>query len=265
MKSRKKRDGKLYVCVAVIALVFCAAGGMFLLKKEPSEQNKPNQRQNAEKAEETEKAEGTEKSEPNPYEEFTPLDGENPTLGFALEEKDLVLEQVGCYTGPYVEDGSDLQVEQVAAVIIRNTSDKMLQLLQLELMIDGQEALFQISNLPAGAQVLAMEMNRISVSEESRIEYNQEASVFLEDASLHEDILEVSGKDGRLTVGNRTEESLKNVYVYYKTKRDEDSYLGGITYRVGFEEIPARTSIEEEAGHFKESSSRILDIRIRDT
>lgn len=253
MKDRRKRSGKLYGCLAAIAIGLCAVGGVFLLNIEPQEQNSQKEDGSTEKAEALSQ---------NSYEGFQLLDQSNPSQGIVLEEENLILEQVGAYTGAYVEDGSDQQVERVAAVVVRNTSDEMLQLMQLELTIDGKETLFQITNLPGGARVLAMEMSRISLSEESQIAYEQEASVFLEDASLHEDVVEVSGKDGRLTAGNRTGEVLKNVYVYYKTKTEENSYLGGITYRVGFEEIPAQTSIEEEAGHFREESSQILDVRM---
>ena len=69
-------------------------------------------------------------------------------------------------------------------------------------------------------------------------------------------------EDGKLTLVNKTGESYGKVYVYYKYVQLGGAYLGGITYRVPFENVPANGQVESVAGHFRPEGSKIVGVVI---
>lgn len=198
-------------------------------------------------------------------EDFRPLDEENPAQGIVLNDERLLLEAVGMYTGAYVEDGSDTNITDVAAIVVKNTSEDMLQIAEIELALnDSRTAEFRLTNLPAGGTALVLDMNKLTVTEGIQVTESSQASRFFDGGAAESDKLETEGVEGRLTLKNESEETYSMVYVYYKTKIDKDIYLGGITYRVPFEGIPGKTQIETDAGHYSPDKSEIVGVQILD-
>lgn len=195
---------------------------------------------------------------------FQPLDSKNPTQGISLEEERLRLEAVGTYTGAYIEDGSDESVIGVGAIVVRNMAEEMLQIAEITIETDGgKTARFQITNLPAGASVLALESKKEIFSSEFKALKAESAVGFFHESSDLEDKPECGGRKGRLMLKNDSKDTYPLVYVYYKNKIEEDLYLGGITYRVPFEQVPAQTQVESEAGHYSPEISEIVDIEVK--
>lgn len=57
---------------------------------------------------------------------------------------------------------------------------------------------------------------------------------------MHDDVLEVAASQNGITVTNRSDAAMSQVYVYYKNASG-DLLLGGITYRAGLTDLaPAR-------------------------
>lgn len=196
---------------------------------------------------------------------FVLFDEENPNQGITLAEKNLTLDRIGTYTGAYVEDGSDEPITNVAAAFFTNHSEQMLQIAEVEVKLDeGVTALFRITNVPAGKSVFAMAQDKVTCGGNAKAEYVSDASRFFEEVSLEEEKFDTEGTEGRLTLKNKTEETLPCVYVYYKTQLNKDVYLGGITYRVPFEGIPGKTQIETDAGHYSPDTSEIVEVQILD-
>ena len=52
------------------------------------------------------------------------------------------------------------------------------------------------------------------------------------------------------------------MYVYYKYVQLGGAYLGGITYRTPFENVPANGEVEAIAAHFNPESSQIMAVQI---
>ena len=71
--------------------------------------------------------------------------------------EDVVCKQFSSFSGQYVEDGSDVLVENVASMLVTNKSDRFLDLATLEYEIDGKKATFVVTGLPAGKSTWVME------------------------------------------------------------------------------------------------------------
>ena len=194
---------------------------------------------------------------------FSLLQQENPNMDITLKDKSLMIEAVGTYSGKYMEDGSDSEIEKVPAVLVRNCSKQMLQIAEIELQIEQEKkAVFRLTDIPAGKAVLVLDLNKNICTEGSKVKYLSEAESYFDENFRPADGLEAEGTDGRLTLKNKTEQTCPYVYVYYKTKYTDDIYLGGITYRVPYEEIPAMTQVEADAGHYHPDKSEITNIQI---
>ena len=165
------------------------------------------------------------------------------------------------YTGPFWEDGSDKEVENVWQLTVTNTSDEDIQYLKILSDADGETAEFNITTLTAGSTVNVLESSAGQYPDnEQDCTYNIEnLARFTRERSLYPDIFTVSVADNWIKVENHSEQDIKNdIYIYYKNVQ-EDSYCGGITYRIRIEDgLKAGESKETQTKHFNQDTSRIM-------
>lgn len=182
--------------------------------------------------------------------------------GYRLSDPCLALTSLGGYSGNYLEDGSDELISNVAAILVTNNGNRMLQVAEVTFQVnDTEQAVFQITDLPVGATVLALEQNRREYSDEDDYSYGRVSSGYIDTPSLEEDKFALDTSEaGKLTLTNLTGESYGKVYVYYKYVQLGGVYLGGITYRVPFENVPPDGEAESLAGHFNPNNSRIMAV-----
>lgn len=180
-----------------------------------------------------------------------------------LSDTSLKVEAIGRYAGNFLEDGSDAPTANVAAMLITNNSDRMLQIAEITFQVnDTETALFKVTNLPAGTSTLVLEANKREFSEEDSYTYGDTASGYMEQPTLEEEKFELITEKGKITLKNKTDESYEKVYVYYKYFQLGGAYLGGITYRTPFEDVPAKGEVEAIAAHFNPESSQIMAVQI---
>ena len=181
-----------------------------------------------------------------------------------LADSNLTVEAVGSYSGNFLEDGSDEPTANVAAMLITNNSDKMLQIAEISFQVNEKDtAVFKVTDLPAGTSTLVLESNKREFSEEDAYTYGETATAYIEQPSLEEDKFELETEDGKITLKNKTDKSYEKVYVYYKYVQIGGAYLGGITYRTPFENVPAGGETEAVAAHFNPESSKIMAVQIQ--
>lgn len=255
--KKKKRAGrrKLFWAAGAAALVVMAATVICLTHRK-NDAAGGNSVLNGESS-------SGEKTPVTEVEGFCLLDEDEPCQGLTLRDERLTVEAIGTYDGAYMEDGTDEQVERVAAVLIKNESEHMLQIAELKLVFDsGDEAVFLLTNIPAGRTVLALDMNRLQCDKERKATEITGMMNFFDETPMETERLDAEGTEGRLTLKNRSDEAYPLVYVYYKTMADNGVYLGGITYRVPFEQIPGKTQIETDAAHYSPDKSEIVEIQI---
>lgn len=185
----------------------------------------------------------------------------NICLGNGLE-----IISVGNYSGPFWEDGSDEEVEDVLMIKVRNTSDEVLQYAELILNGDnGEEAYFTLSTLPPNETIMVLEADRKKYNKD--VSYTsaeaQHVVFFTEGISMHSDKIEVSGMKGAFNVRNLSEEDIEGVvYIYYKNIQ-EDLFYGGITYRAKIEDgIKAGETKQIATKHYVPETSILMFVTI---
>lgn len=176
--------------------------------------------------------------------------------------QDLYILHIGNFSGRYVEDGSDAEMENICAVLVENRSDKTLQLAKFQ-VVNGTEVYeFSLTTLPAGERAIVQDLNKAEFTEgkEDLYAVADVVAFFPSEPSLHEDVFSITGDEGCIELRNRTETDITGtIYVYYKT-RTPDGYAGGITYRVSIPGLKAGETYQAFTAHFWAGSSQVMFI-----
>lgn len=180
-------------------------------------------------------------------------------------EETIVCGQYSFFSGQYVEDGRDELVENVAAILVTNTSDQFLELCTLQYDIDGTEAIFVVTGLPAGRSAWVMEKHRLTIGKNASFTYQGCATAYKENVAASTDKISLFADGNMMKAKNNTDKTLDGVYVYYKTLHSDGNYFGGITYLVDFGSIEPGESVEKLAGHYVEGSTEIVRIGWKDS
>ena len=184
------------------------------------------------------------------------------TLPYQVQGTPIIIEGIGQYTGPFVEDGNDEPEANVLAIVVRNGSDADVEYAEVHFSTgDGSEAVFHISTLPAGSGAVVLEQNKREYNAEETLAFADKLYAQAEEMSLMEDDVRVTAEDGALTLENLTDQSLGTVYVRYKNKLNDNYYLGGITYSCKFENVGAGDEITEQTKHFTVDGSTVLMVK----
>lgn len=175
---------------------------------------------------------------------------------------DLAIQYISGYAGVYMEDGTNEVVSDVLMIVLENTSSQDLQLARVSIEYSNFTAEFEVTNLPAGEKVVALEKNRHPVPSEAYRSIETRNVVFFPEAmSLQEDRIQIEGTNGALTVKNVSGADIPgDIYVYYKNSASDLLY-GGITYRVAVKGgLAAGKSTQVIAGHYASGGSRIVSV-----
>ena len=239
-RKRRKRQKISWLVPAVVIAVIVAAVVIVVLALPHSGEPEPTQPQGT----------GGTKVE---YVEMDPID-----LG-----QGLIIDYVGAYTGIYMEDGSNETVTGLMMVILKNTSEKDLQLARFTLEYADFTAEFEVTNLSAGASVVTLERNRRDAAGEPKSAKLSTVVFFQEKMALLEDKLELSGSAGTISVKNISGEDISgNIWVYYKYSAT-DIFYGGITFRAKITDgLKAGESTKIPAGHYNPNSVQIVCVTV---
>ena len=182
-------------------------------------------------------------------------------LPYRVENTNLVIENIGQYTGPFVEDGSDTPTSNVLSILVKNNSDQVIQYGEIKIKInDTETVIFKVSNLASKTSALIMESTgKVEYNKEDKYQVVEGLDATIDEMSMMEDKIEiVKAEKKKITIKNKTSENLGTVYVYYKNIQDGGAYLGGITYRAKFENVKAGATVEVDTSHYYKDSSQIV-------
>ena len=178
-----------------------------------------------------------------------------------LDGGKIIIEKIEGVDGLFVEKGGNDEVKGVAAVIVKNASDKMLEYANISFKVNQYEgADFVVSALPAGESAIVMESFARSFSSDDVYEPNAQESAFTYcDASPKADGIEIKTDGADITVKNNTDKELSPciVYKYYR----DGMYYGGIAFRGTFENIAAGGSVTRTSDRFTDDC-KIVNIII---
>lgn len=277
---------KILLGSVVFAVVLAAGALSFFLRKEGTEENKDTQTVVVNTSEET-KGEDKAGDEPETEQKDSEsssgeaekdwynlpgyingvTEGEEQkicgmTFPYTVPDTPIEIEGIGQYTGPFVEDGSDEPVANVLALVMKNKSDKAVEFAEIRFKINGsEEAVFQISTIPAGGAALILENNRKVYDPEAVLSPGDKLYAQADGFSLMEDQVEVTAQDQNLTVTNLTDQDLGTVYIRYKGMLNDTYYLGGITYSCKIDKVGPRGSGEAQTEHFTAEGSQVLMVK----
>lgn len=280
-KTKKNSANKGLAIVLIIAVIILAAVICFLIKLETGKS--PSQDSTVVRAtfgtvgndvDETLKtetnSENTTGSEPLAATETGNSEGETSTEAVQIDAVqelnnnlgyDLVISDIGSYTGVYMEDGSDEFVVGVLMLVLTNNSDLPLEYAEIELTDGNVTAKFSVSTLPAGASAVLLEQNRMSYEEDMALPDAELKHVSFFDAPLDlcEDQIQIQGLDGVMNIINVSDHKIEgDIVIYYKNSA-QDMYYGGITYRVritgGMEAGEIKQIISD---HYSNSGSSVM-------
>lgn len=230
----------LPIFFASLLLSACRAGDTGLPSADPGEASLSEQTGVSEN--------GSEQSEAPSPETEPPT--QPPTEVAQIADGRLLVAQTGRYSGLNPENGADEQIENVAALLVLNSSEQVCRFCTLEYTIDGETALFNLSELPAGKAAWVLESTGMTVGEDAEFQYESDTSVFRDEDAVWLSDITASGGDGKLTVTNQGETDQPTLTVYYKLTYGENTYLGGSAYRVTVKDLKAGESQTLTAGHF---------------
>lgn len=184
-------------------------------------------------------------------------------LPFKLPNENMEILSIGKYSGKFTEDGSDEKKENVLALVVKNTSDEVIDYGEITLKIKGKSNTiqFKITNLKPQTSTVVMESTgKIEFNPDNKYIYLNSKNDMASTMSLMSDKIKLSTKNKEITIENISDEDLKTVYVYYKTVSKGNSYIGGITYRAKFDNVGAGKSISADTLHFSNKNSEILKV-----
>lgn len=174
----------------------------------------------------------------------------------------LVAEELVRYQGPYWEDGSGEQVENVAGLMISNPTNRMVEFAAFAVEQAGERLYFFAYCLPPMSRCLVLEYNK-KACDPGLVTACQELCVRWDQQELSREQVDYVGLGPLMTVINRDTRQLTHVTVRYKQYvKEGDYYLGGAVYsaHVFFLQPEERRSIMPEyydAGH-----ARIVGIEL---
>lgn len=263
----------IIISIVLICLIGLGIIGYYVEKKEEDKENGVKNEEKVDEVTEEEKLEiDIDNFDVYKIEGYTPGksedDSENAIVGginipYSIPYKNMDIISIGQYSGKFIEDGSDLNKDNVLAVVVKNTSQKVIDYGEINMKIRGKTNIIKlkITNLKPGACALIMESSgKIKFNPHDKYIYLNSKSNMVSELSTMDSQVSVTTENKKITVKNLSDKSLNTIYVYYKTVSPGNCYLGGITYRAKFENVESGKTVSSNTLHFSNYNSEILKI-----
>ena len=176
-------------------------------------------------------------------------------------EDQLVIESLGGYEGPFLEDGTYEEVSDVVAVKVHNQGFNPIKNTYFTLKTDQGIYTFRGSTILSDQTCVLLELSRQPYRGEIAAQCT--GTVILEDKDnlmISGVSVEESGEDA-VRVTNATGYDLDNICLCYKTYfAQTDTLMGGITYEIEIKEIPSGESKSLKLPFYVIGYSKIIAI-----
>ena len=172
----------------------------------------------------------------------------------------LIAQRLSAYEGPFLEDGTDREVVNVAALHLYNDSSSVILKAHIELQWEDGIYVFEGDHIPPKSTVVILEQNAAAYRRESFLACWgwQETAQFQNAKNL------ISVTDmavGTLVVTNMTDRIFRDVCLYYKSwLSPPDVYVGGITYMVQVPILLPGQTKYLYPGHYASGYSKVVSV-----
>lgn len=177
----------------------------------------------------------------------------------------LYVTQVGSYTGPFVEDGSDDMVSGVLMLKVANRGQNPIEYGVITLPVAQGQASFTLSALLPGQTVVLLEQNRLPWSSSEPYLYPtlSDTAYYSRPLDRMEKLVSLQLLEGGINVTNISDEDISgDIVIYYKNKQ-QDLYYGGITYRLRISSgLPSGASCQLISQHLHKNGTEILFVTV---
>lgn len=193
--------------------------------------------------------------------DIDPETGETVGITFPCQipEYGLVVEKIAPYTGMFVEDGSNVNVKNVAMLLVHNNSNLPIEYTQICVEYGQEKLLFDISALPAGERLVVQEKNGNSILD-NEATWLSATVVQRAEMEMSEGKVQITDNgNNTLTVTNLTDETIPTIRVFYKYyMENEDIFVGGIAFTVRLTRLGAGASITIQPSHYTSQTCRVV-------
>ena len=185
---------------------------------------------------------------------------------FKIAEYGLTLEKIAPYSGMYVEDGTNANVENVAMLLVTNNGSFPVEYAQIHVTYGQQTLQFDISALPTGEKLVVQEKTGKKVpagdATAANIMVVQKANMELSSNQVRV----TDNGNNTLTIQNLTNETISTVRVFYKYyMENEDVFVGGIAFTARVVRLGAGSSITIQPSHYTSQNSRVVMVLTYDS
>ena len=187
--------------------------------------------------------------------------GKKVSSNFKVDDADITIQRINAYSGIFIEDGSDKEVKNVAAIEVKNTSNKPLEFAQIQLYNGSKKLVFDVSTLPANSSAIVMEKNKASFNSSKGVTYGGTTAGYVNSLEKASSIKCKKVKNNGIEVTNTSSKNIPCVRVFYKYKSSEGYYVGGITYTAKVEGLKAGASQTIYPSHFASDGGEIMMVK----
>lgn len=187
--------------------------------------------------------------------------GKKVSSNFKVDDADITIQRINGYSGIFIEDGSDKEVKNVAAIEVKNTSNKPLEFAQIQLYNGSKKLVFDVSTLPANSSAVVMEKNKASFNSSKGVTYGGTTAGYVNSLEKASSIKCKKVKNNGIEVTNTSSKNIPCVRVFYKYKSSEGYYVGGITYTAKVEDLKAGASQTIYPSHFASDGGEIMMVK----
>lgn len=187
--------------------------------------------------------------------------GKKVSSNFKVDDAAITIQRINGYSGIFIEDGSDKKVKNVAAIEVKNTSNKPLEFAQIQLYNGSKKLVFDVSTLPANSSAVVMEKNKASFNSSKGVTYGGTTAGYVNSLEKASSIKCKKVKNNGIEVTNTSSKNIPCVRVFYKYKSSEGYYVGGITYTAKVEDLKAGASQTIYPSHFASDGGEIMMVK----
>ena len=187
--------------------------------------------------------------------------GKKVSSNFKVDDAAITIQRINGYSGIFIEDGSDKEVKNVAAIEVKNTSNKPLEFAQIQLYNGSKKLVFDVSTLPANSSAVVMEKNKASFNSSKGVTYGGTTAGYVNSLEKTSSIKCKKVKNNGIEVTNTSSKNIPCVRVFYKYKSSEGYYVGGITYTAKVEDLKAGASQTIYPSHFASDGGEIMMVK----
>lgn len=207
---------------------------------------------------------GNNSSDNNSSDKNNTSNGDKVSSNYNTPDASLTIQRINGYSGMFIEDGSDKEVKNVAAIQVKNTSKQVVEYAQIELYNGDKKLVFEVSTLPANSSAVVMEKNKTTFDSSKNVTYGKSTVAYTDKLEKSSDIKYKVLDNNGIEVTNKSKKDIGCVRVFYKYKSEEGYYVGGITYVAKVNNLKSGTSETIYPSHFATDGGQVMMVKTYD-